>query len=289
MSSLVQNRLELHARESVLDLRGDMSLASSNRLAMRDVADGLRLWRLAWILARLDIRLRYRGSILGPIWLTLSTAVFVGTLGILYAELFHVDVHYYLPYLALSQVLWGFLATLVGEGCACFTQAEGVIRAVRMPLFLHAIRTLLRNVLVLLHNVVVIVVVDSIFAIWPGGYALLALPGVVVWTVDALAIALLLGAFCARFRDVGPIVGSVMQIAFFLTPVIWQARQLEPADAALLPFNPFYVLLEIVRAPLLGTEPSGIAWVAAVLYSIALCSLSWMVFIRARGRVAFWF
>ena len=155
--------------------------------------------------------LRYRA---GPLWLTLSTAIFVVSLGILYAELFHSDIHEYLPYLALSQVLWSFLATLVGEGCTCFTQSEGVIRAVRMPLFLHALRTLMRNVLVLLHNVAVIVVVDIVFAIWPGGYALLALPGFVVWAVDALAIALLLGAFCARFRDIGPIVGSVMQIAF---------------------------------------------------------------------------
>ena len=127
-----------------------------------------------------------------------------------------------------------------------------MIRAVRMPLFLHAIRMLLRNVLVLMHNVVVIVVVDIIFSVWPGVYAFLALPGFAVWAVDALAVGLLLGAICARYRDVGPIVGSVMQIAFFLTPVIWQPHQLGDG-AVLLPLNPFYAVLEIVRAPLLGT------------------------------------
>src|SRR4029079_12729030 len=97
-----------------------------------------------------------------------------------------------------------------------------MIRSVRMPLFMHALRTLVRNVLVLAHNVVVIVAVDIIFIVWPGWHMLLALPALGVWIVDALAICLLLGAFCARFRDVGPIVGSIMQIAFFLTPVIWQ-------------------------------------------------------------------
>ena len=71
----------------------------------------------------------------------------------LYSTLFHIDVHEYLPFLALSQVLWGFLSTLVSEACTCFTQAEGMIRSVRMPLFLHALRTLVRNVLVLAHNV----------------------------------------------------------------------------------------------------------------------------------------
>lgn len=274
-------------RANVLDLTGDQSLAVGNRLAMRDVADGLRLWHLAWTLGWLDIRLRYRGSILGPFWLTLSTAVMVASLGVLYSTLFHADVHEYLPFLALSQVLWTFLNTLVTEACACFTQAEGMIRAVRMPLFLHPVRLLVRNVLVLAHNVVVIVAVDIIFSVWPGWHGFLVLPGFAIWIVDALAIGLLLGAFCARFRDIGPIVASVMMIAFFLTPVIWQPEQLG-RHAVLLPFNPFYALLEIVRAPLLGHTPSADTWLAAVLYSVALCSASWSLFVPARGRVAFW-
>ena len=129
-----------------------------------------------------------------------------------------------------------------------------MIRAVRMPLFVHALRTLVRNVLVLAHNVVVIVAVDIIFAIKPGWCALMALPGVAVWAVDTLAIALLLGAFCARFRDITPIVASVMQIAFFLTPVLWLPGMLG-RHAVLVTFNPFYALLEIVRAPFLGHHP----------------------------------
>ena len=287
MNQAMQSRLYTLERATVLDLKGDMSLSAGNRLAMRDIADGLRLGHLAWTLAWLDIRLRYRGSMLGPFWLTLSTAIMVGSLGVLYATLFHMDVHDYLPFLALSQVLWAFLSTLVIEACKCFTQAEGMIRAVRMPLFLHALRMLIRNVLVLAHNVVVIVVVDIVFSIQPGWHAILALPAFAVWGVDALAVALLLGAFCARFRDIAPIIGSVMMIAFFLTPVIWQPQQLG-RHAVLLPFNPFYALLEIVRAPLLGQTPSIDTWLAAVLYSIALCGVSWAFFVRARGRVAFW-
>ncbi|MEJ0018803.1 MAG: ABC transporter permease [Acetobacteraceae bacterium] len=275
------------ARAGVLEFRGDMSLATRNWLAMQDIVEGLRLWPLARSLGWLDIRLRYRGSILGPFWLTLSTAVLIGSLGVLYSALFHTDVHEYLPFLALSQVLWAFLNTLVNEGCTCFTQAENMILAVRMPLFLHALRTLVRNVLVLAHNIVVIVAVDIIFDIWPGWHALLAIPGLMVWTIDALAVCLLLGAFCARFRDIGPIVGSIMQIAFFLTPVIWQPHQLG-AQAWMLPFNPFFALIEIVRAPLLGTIPPIPVWIAAVCYSFMLCAVSWVLFVRARGRVAFW-
>jgi lipopolysaccharide transport system permease protein len=258
----------------VLTFNADRSWAGQHRLAWHDVWDGLRMWRLAF-------------SLLGPLWLTLSTAVMVGSLGVLYAALFGMNLHEYLPFLALSQVLWAFISALVTEACMCFTQAEGIIRSVRMPFFLQAIRTLWRNLLVLGHNVVVIFVVFAIFDQWPGWGAFNALPGLALWGVDALAICLLLGPICARFRDIPPIVASVMQIAFFVTPIIWKGNQVGK-HAALLPLNPFYSLLEVVRRPLLSEQMGHIIWASALGYSVLLCALTWLVFMRTRSRLTFW-
>jgi lipopolysaccharide transport system permease protein len=271
-----------------LNLRADMTPATRNRWAMADVAGGLRLWRLAWALGWLDIRLRYRGSMLGPFWLTISTGVMVAALGVLYSTLFKIDLHDYLPFLALSQVLWGFLAALIADSCGTFTEAEGVIRSVRMPFFVFSMRALIRNVIALGHNIVVIVVVFAIFSIWPTREAFLAIPGFLVWIIDGLALTLLLGAFCARFRDIQPIVNSVVQIAFFMTPVIWKPDQLGASAIARLPLNPFFDLLEIVRGPILGSGVTGMTWLGAITYSLALCGISWAFFVRARGRVTFW-
>ena len=275
------------ARNALLDLRGNPGFAARNRLAIQDVRDGMRLLPLAWTLGWLDIRLRYRGSMLGPLWLTLSTGIMVGALGYLYAGIFHTDIHTYLPFLALSIVLWGFLASVVSESCTAFTESEGIVRAVRMPFFLFAQRLLIRNVLVLAHNILVIAVVDAVFQVWPGWHGLLAIPGLLLWGIDSLALVLLFGTFCARFRDILPIVASVMQIAFFMTPVIWTPEQLGRGQA-LLPYNPFFDMLEIVRAPLLGTLPGVHVWLGAGLYSLVLWGLAWSLFSRARGRIAFW-
>jgi lipopolysaccharide transport system permease protein len=271
-----------------LNLRADMTLATRNRWAIADISGGIRLWRLAWALGWLDIRLRYRGSMLGPFWLTISTGVMVGALGVLYSTLFKIDLRNYLPFLALSQVLWGFLAALVSEACTTFTDAEGVIRSVRMPFFVFSIRALIRNAIALAHNVVVIVVVFAIFSIWPGWESLMAVPGLLLWAVDGLALTLLLGAFCARFRDIQPIVNSVMQIAFFMTPVIWKPEQLGPSGIEKLAFNPFFDLLEIVRGPILGSDIAMTTWVGALAYSAVICAISWAFLVRARGRVTFW-
>ena len=192
-----------------LELTPEPTLAARHRMAVRDLRGAWSLRRLCWTLAWLDIKLRYRGSLLGPFWLTLSTAIMVAAMGGIYAALFHMNLHEYLPFLTLSLVLWGFLSTLVGDACLGFTASEGMIRSVRMPFTLYAARIVVRNLVVLAHNVVVIVVVFAIFRIWPGATALLALPGFALWLVDALALAVTLGALCARFRDIPPIVGSV--------------------------------------------------------------------------------
>jgi len=287
MSAAAQEYRQVAAREIVLELKGDRSRPALRALAVRDVMDGLRLWRLAITLGWLDIKLRYHGSMLGPFWLTLSTAVMVGALGVLYAALFHMNVAEYLPFLALSQVLWGFLATLIADGCVCFTSSEQLILSIRMPLSVHALRVLVRGLLILAHNVVVIVAVDLWFAVWPGAVLPLAIPGLLLWMLDAFALAMLLGAIGARFRDIPPIVASIVQIAFFVTPIIWKPEQLG-ARAWVLPYNPFFALLEVVRAPMLGYLPSAMTWLMAVVYSLLLLGFTWWLLVRARGRVPFW-
>ncbi len=273
---------------TVLDLTPAANGSARARLAVADLRGAWGYRRLASSLAWIDIKLRYRGSVLGPFWLTLSTALMVAAMGAIYATLFRMTLRTYLPFLTLSLVLWNFLSALIGEACTSFTAAESTIRAQRLPFIVHALRVVLRNLLVLAHNVVVIVAVYLIFRIWPGWAGLLVLPGLLLWAIDALAITLLLGGLCARFRDIPPIVGSLMQMAFFVTPVIWRPELVGPARAWLLPFNPFYSLLDVVRGPLLGETPGKAIWLSAVVASLLLVLVGGWLFARTRARIAFW-
>src|SRR5260370_26639146 len=123
----------------------------------------------------------------------------------------------------------------------------------------------------------VIVVVFVVMSAWPGPPALLALPGLALWLVEALALAVLLGALCARFRDIPPIVASVMQMAFFVTPVIWKP-ELMREHQWMLKFNPFYSLLEIVRGPLQSEIPDATIYASALVSSVLLCVAAWIMF-----------
>lgn len=257
------------------------------RRATDDLTSGLGLWRLAWALAHGDITERYRGSVLGPIWLTLSTALMLGMLGVLYAKLFRIDLAAYLPWLTASLVIWNILSQSITEACITMTSAEGVIRQMPLPYTLHALRMVFRNALVAVHNLPLIPIVLALFGIFPGWGALMAVPGLILLAFTVFCAGLLFGAVCARFRDIPPIVASVMQIAFFMTPIIWKP-ELVGHWQPWLPLNPFYSMMEIVRGPLLGTPFMLSAWIASLVYSGLLALAAFALFARFRNRIAFW-
>jgi lipopolysaccharide transport system permease protein len=119
-------------------------------------------------------------------------------------------------------------------------------------------------------------------------WGLLLLPvGLLLLGINAFAVSMLLGMVCARFRDVAQIVTSLMQIAFFMTPIIWKPDALKESAWIVL-FNPFYVIMETVRAPLIEGGGSILVWVAAILATAAIAAISFAFFVRFRGRVAFW-
>ena len=255
--------------------------------AVLDVAAGLRAWDLWSMLGWQDIRRRYRRSKLGPFWLTISMGVLVGALGVLYAGLFRVDVADYLPFIATGFIVWAFIASLITEGCDAFIAAERIVKQIALPLSVHVYRTLWRNLIVLAHNALIYVVVVVAFAVEPGWAALLALPGLVLLCLNGLWVGLLLGLVCARFRDVPPIAASVVQVAFFLTPIIWKPELL-PDRAPVLDLNPFYHVVELVRAPLLGQVPSLHSWLAVASFALAGWLLTLIMYRRFRWRIAYW-
>ena len=260
---------------------------SQTVLALRDVDEGARAFRLWGMLGWQDIRQRYRRSTLGPFWLTISMGALVGGLGVLYAGLFKMDVADYLPFVAAGLILWGLISGLITEGCTAFIDAEGIIKQVNLPLSVHVYRVVWRNSIVFAHNVIIYVAAAVIFSIQPGWTGLLALPGLALLCLNGVWAGLLLGLVSARFRDVPQIAASIVQVAFFLTPIIWKPELL-PDRAFILEINPFFHLLELVRAPLLGQAPGLVSWLAASGITLGGWLVTLVMYRRYRWRIAYW-
>ena len=274
-------------RTSTISFKHDAAHPQRKQRARKDLVLGVKRWRLAWALASTDIKQRYRGSVLGPLWLTISTAVMLVALGFLYAQLFQMDVAAYVPWLAVSLIVWNMMSQAISDACSTITNADSVVRQMPLPYSVHALRTVFRNAVVAAHSLPLIIVVFLIFGVSPGWGALMAIPGLVLLAINAFSAALLLGLLCARFRDIPPIVASIVQIAFFVTPVIWKPELIEGGQVWL-PLNPFFAVMETMRGPIMGTGAPLTVWIAAILYTAIVWVVAQIFFTRFRNRVAFW-
>lgn len=271
-------------------LAADQGWSQRFSLVFLDIQGGIKLWQLIWALALSDIKLRYRGSAIGPFWLTISTGVQIGAMAFVYADLFHTDIHTYLPFLCVSMIIWGYLSSLISDGCTCFIGAEGLIKGTRMPFMVHAARSVVRDTIIFSHNLIVLVIVLIAMHVHQSLASLWVIPGFLLWLIDGLAIALALGAVCARFRDIPQIVTSLLQIVFFVTPIMWSPNVLSshPHAQFIVNLNPFLYILNVVRNPLLGLPMTMTEMGLALAISAVIVIGSLLVFTRARGRIAFW-
>src|SRR5271163_3040850 len=153
-------------------------------LAWRDLADGFGKSWMWTALALQDIKLRYRGSVLGPFWLTISTLVMVVAMGAIYGRLFRVDIATYLPYLALGLIVWQALSSTITEGCDTFLREQSVIQQVPIPFSIHAYRNVCRNFIVLAHNFVIVPIGLVIFAIPVDWHDVEIIPGFLLLAIN---------------------------------------------------------------------------------------------------------
>jgi ABC-type polysaccharide/polyol phosphate export permease len=257
-------------------------------LAWRDFRVSLIDWRMWLLLGMNDIRQRYRRSRLGQFWITLAMATTIVTLGILYAYLLKVPLAEYLPYLGTSFVVWGLLSGIVLDSCTVFIGAEGYLRQVPMPKSVFVHRMLVRNVVTFLHNIIILPPLFIIFGVPLTWSILLVVVGIALILLNGIWVGLLLGTVCARFRDMPQIVASLVQVAYFLTPVMWRRAQLPPRIGWLSDLNPFQSFLDLVRDPLLGHMPPLVAWKVTGAVTIIGFIVAILFFSRFRARIVYW-
>jgi ABC-type polysaccharide/polyol phosphate export permease len=256
--------------------------------AKADLQQGLKMASLWWSLAWQDTKQRYRRSFLGPFWITASTGILVGAMGPLYGALLGQDVASYLQHLAISMIIWTFISASINEAGTTFVGAEGYIKQVALPLSVHIFRMLAKNIVMLAHNALVIVVILIFLPpahwrdLWLFPLGLLLVLGNLFW------LALLLAVLSTRFRDIPQLVTNIVQVAFFLSPIIWKADMLGPKNQFVADYNPLYHFIEVIRAPLLGQPIHAISWIVTAGLLVLGSAGAFLVFARLRARVPYW-
>jgi ABC-2 type transport system permease protein len=260
---------------------------SPYRRAQTDLIQGLSMFSLWTFLGWREVSKIYSRSVLGPLWMTLSMGVMVGSLGLLYSQIYHMDVSRFLPYLAVGFILWNFISGLINDGCNVFSWSGHFIKQTNLPLSIYPFRLVCTQFIIFMHNFLIYIVVAIVFRIWPGPIILLIVPAIAVIAMNGFFAALILGPLCSRYRDVPLIISSVVQVAFFLTPILWSADRL-PERAHFVQLNPFYHFIELMRVPLLGGDLQIGSWLICLAITAVHGLIAFLIFANVRSRIAYW-
>lgn len=258
-------------------------------IGIEEIKDIVRLRNLWLFWGWLDIRQRYRRSILGPLWVTMTMAISILATGLVYAYLFKQDISTYLPYVSAGFVVWTLISGYVSESCMVFIQNEGFINQIRLPILIYPLRLLWRYIIMFLHHLVVLGIVLALFAPFSFSALCAALLGLMVACLNLFWMGTFLGLLSARLRDLPILVTTLFQVMFLITPVIWPVSALGDR-MFVVAWNPFYHLLEVVREPLMH----GITadwWLHLLVTSLMSgCGLviAFLVLCSWKRRLAFW-
>lgn len=258
-------------------------------VAWNDISAAVLRFRLIGMLGWQDVKQRYRRSALGPFWLTISMGVMIATIGIVFGKIFKSPMSDFLPFLTVGLIVWTFMQTVIAEGCMSFIAAEGVIKQLPLPLFIHVARVVWRNFLILGHNIVIFPLVLLAVGKPLSLEAFLCLPGLIVVILNLLWLILILAVLCARYRDLPQIINSMLQVVFYLTPIMWLPNLLPASTGTyLLGWNPLFHLIEIVRAPLLNRVATELNWEVSLGLAVVGWAIALAVYGRYKTRIAYW-
>ncbi len=262
--------------------------------AWADLVRGAHQHELWLKLGLQDIKQRYRRSVLGPFWITIATGVMAAALGLLYSMLFQIPVAEFLPHVTVGLIMWNFISGAIKEGATIFIDNEGLIKQLPSALSVHVYRLVWRQLLFLGHNLIIWLALIVIFPRPLGWQLLLFFPALALLLVNGVWVAMFFGIVATRFRDVAPLLEALVQLLFYVTPIVWTTKTLtaqggEVAQRAkIAEINPLYHYLEIVRAPLIGEPLAAYHWWIVIACTLVGLFITTLAMRQWRFRVSYW-
>jgi len=222
-----------------------------------------------------DVKNRYKRSLVGPLWIAISMGVLVLGLGFLFGRLFNQEPGRYVVYLTISMMIWSLILSSVTDGGYTFIGAESYIKQIPFPKQVYIFRTTVVNLVVFSFGFPIYIGATVYYRFDFGWGCLWAIPGLALVLVCCMAHTTAMAYLSVMFRDLPPASASLMQLVYFVTPIIYPVQLLRDRGLdAVFRYNPFYYLIEVVRHPLLERGPAE-PFVYAVTVAYAL--LAWTV------------
>ncbi|QDU64926.1 ABC-2 type transporter [Planctomycetes bacterium Pan216] len=252
------------------------------------------IWKLRYFwfsLVQIDLRNRYRRSVLGLGWSLLQPIAFSVVICAVFHTVFHQDIRDFGPFLICGLSCWNFIAAVTLQGSLSFFQGEHYIRQLPTPMAIYPLRTVLAAAVHFLLALGIAIVAAFLLRGLPNPWALFSLlPSVFLLLLLGWAIATLAGLMSLQFMDTQHLAEVGLQLVFYASPIIY------PPDLArgralqwVFSYNPVAIFLSLIREPIMdGTVPSMATYGSAVLIVATMTALAMAALARMEKKVVFY-
>ncbi|TDR23225.1 ABC-2 type transport system permease protein/lipopolysaccharide transport system permease protein [Marinicella litoralis] len=254
-----------------------------------DIKEGFKRRRLWKRLAVLELKSRYQGAFIGTSWILLTLILKVGMLSLVYSMVLQRDIKEYVLFLAIGVLTWNFISAAIISSGMVFSKGSSLMQQMKLPQSIFVFQNVYRETLILilyqLFAIPLLIALKGfafISVLW-----LVALAGFVLIVLNAFFVNMWLGWLAVRYKDVQPFLGSVVLILFLVTPVLWPLPE-KFNDSLLFLLNPFYHLLELIRAPVLNNEIpvlSFLVGIGCLLFNVVICIIFYP---RVKNKLVLW-
>jgi len=254
---------------------------------IKDFVASMARLPLALYFAWSDTKARYRRSTLGPLWLVVGTGISVAGLGLLWSILLNQDKSTLIPALTIGLVTWQFISGSIVDSTSAFVRNAAVIKNIETPFFIFSLQLLLRHIVNFSHNCIVILIVLAIFPPPLGMAQLLLVPGLLLVILNLFWIVTFIGIVGTRFRDMEPIVSSLMPLMFFLSPVLYKPDHLGVMKSIAW-VNPFAYFIALIRDPIQGVVPQGFVYLVSSVMLVVGWIATLALLSSKNKRISLW-
>ena len=245
--------------------------------------------RHIWInLALMEIKSSYRRTKIGPLWITISTIILLISIGPLYALIFKVDFKSYFVYLACGFTFWGFIKDTTLENTTQYVHSRGYILSEPYPLTLYIFKSLIKNIIILAHNMSVVIIAVFFFSNEFNFLNLIIfIFGFLLNCLILFFVGISIAIICLRYRDVSNIIQNIFTVFFFITPILWKPSLIE-GKLSFMYGNIFSSMIEIMRGPLLNESIPLLSFVITFVGLLISVLIAGILFGKYKSRIALW-
>jgi lipopolysaccharide transport system permease protein len=193
---------------------------------IRNLRELYQYRRLLFSLVQRELKARYRASLLGFFWTFLNPTLHMLVYAIVFGRLLKQAVDKYPYFMFVGLLPWIWFSASVAGGASAISDRRDLLTKVRFPPQVLPAQVVATHLVNYLFSLPLLVILGLLYKSWPTWHVLLFPLVVIIQLLFTLGLTYLVAAVNVTFRDVQHIVGNILMLSFFLTPVLYSLERI---------------------------------------------------------------